>query len=95
MTETHDLTVQILIDIRDEIKGLRDETKGLRDETKGLAVRVDALAFETKTGFAAVHDELRSIDAIVTMLEKRDRETDEDIRKDVRMLKERALRGAL
>jgi hypothetical protein len=43
--ESTDLTVQILIDIRDEIKGTNAEVKQLKEETKQLKE-------ETKKGFA-------------------------------------------
>lgn len=47
--EPLNLTTQVLIDIRDEMRGMREELSGLRDETHA--------------GFAAVHADLAGVHA--------------------------------
>ena len=42
----HDLTVEILRDIRDEVRGVRDEVAGVRDEVTGVRDEVGALRDE-------------------------------------------------
>jgi hypothetical protein len=56
-----DLTIEVLKDIRGELRELRAETQGLRAETQGLRAETQGLRADLTQGLGEVRDELHEL----------------------------------
>ncbi len=66
--EPKDVTVEILKDIREEIRGVREEVRSLRDDTNARFERMDARFVEMNARFEVIETTLRDLAQQMVML---------------------------